>query len=211
MKMLRRDESTTLLVTFLVLAATLLQPLIPCHSARYIRDSLVLRHGLGILVVLFFFANLPSVSSLDDSRLLALTATTYGGFLIMSRLSAAWWVALVILLAVMYLVHVFAVRNVDVIEKWVKEGWPVDWVQPVLQGAAALVTVIGFLVYVGEKKLKMGQSFNYSDLLFGADGCGVAATTPEWTHALKAAFISQTTQMGGGPASETVDDPFNLS
>lgn len=217
--MLRRDESTTLVAAFLVLATTLLQPLIPCHSARYIRDSLLLRHSLGFLVMLFFFANITR--DLDDPRLLALTGATYGGFLVMSRLSAAWWVALILLLAAMYLVHLFAIRNVDVVTKWADEGWPIDWVQPVLQGTAALVTVVGFLVYVGEKKLKMGESFNYADLLFGADGCGVPTTTPDWTRALTAAFtdaLADTRQKGGMqeepdvlllPASET-PHPFEF-
>jgi hypothetical protein len=174
-------------VLYLVLAGSFLQPLFPCHSTRLIGNSMLIRHLLGFLTLIFFVV--VTDTEIDDylpmGTLLAVSAVIYFWFLISSRMSANWWVGLVFVLAALYMVDLYDTRAKDVTpehEKWI------DRVKKGLIGTGLLTTLVGFLIYVGEKKLEFRGDFNYLTFFLGKETCSNTPSSATYAQALAAAF-----------------------
>lgn len=174
-------------ILYLVLAGSFLQPLFPCHSTRLIGNSMVIRHILGFLTLIFFVV--VTDTEMDDylplGTVLAVSSVIYFWFLISSRMSANWWIGLVFLLATLYLVDLYDTRAKDIDAQ--KKKW-VGWVKQGLIGAGLLTTLFGFLIYVGEKKLEFRKDFNYVTFLLGKETCSNTPSTVSYAQALTAAF-----------------------
>ena len=52
----------------------------------------------------------------------------------------------------------------------------------------ALSSVLGFFVYMGEKKIEYKKDFNYFTFVFGKAECNKRIPDVKWTTALKTAF-----------------------
>jgi hypothetical protein len=175
-------------ILYLVLAGSFLQPLFPCHSTRLLGNSMLVRHLLGFLTLLFFVV--VTDTELDDymplGTILAVSAVIYIWFLLSSRMSANWWVGLVFLLAALYLVDLYVTRAKGLSEQ---AAQALEWTQTGLIGTALGTTLLGFLAYVGEKKLEYRDQFNYATFLLGKEKCaGTPATPVPFIEALTAAL-----------------------
>ena len=184
-------------ILFLVLAGGFLQPLFPCNTTKLFTDSKLVRHLVGFFTLIFFVV--VSDTELDDymplGTILATSAAIYLWFLIASKMTANWWLALIVLLGAMYLIDLYEERQK--VDPDTKER--LDLTKKVLLGASLVITLVGFLLYLGEKKLDYRGKFNYSDFFLSTPACkGTPTSVPYWTS-LKAAFedVSQSKQMGG--------------
>jgi hypothetical protein len=174
-------------ILYLVLAGSFLQPLFPCHSTRLIGNSMVIRHILGFLTLIFFVV--VTDTELDDylslGTVLAVSSVIYFWFLISSRMSANWWIGLVFLLAAVYLVDLYDTRAKDQTPQQKKQ---IGWVKQGLVGVGLVTTLFGFLIYVGEKKLEFRGDFNYLTFLLGKETCSNTPSNVPYAQALVAAF-----------------------
>jgi uncharacterized membrane protein len=202
-------------ILYIVLAGRFLDPLIPCHSARLFENSMWLRHLLGFLTLIFFVV--IADTEIDDylplGSILAVAGVIYAWFLLSSKMTANWWVFLVLLLAGLYLIDLYESRQKD---EDPTTAYVLDIVKKVSLGLGAILTFFGFLIYVGEKKLEYKSEFDWGTLLLGTPTCkGTPNKTPYLTS-LKAAFLSRPwivspapTIMKGG-ASELQTATVNL-
>jgi len=174
-------------VLYLVLAGSFLQPLFPCHSTRLIGNSMLIRHILGFLTLIFFVV--VTDTEIDDylpmGTLLAVSAVIYFWFLISSRMSANWWVGLVFVLAALYLLDLYDTRAKDVTPE--HETW-ISRIKMGLIGTGLITTLFGFLIYVGEKKLEFRSDFNYLTFFLGKETCSNTPSPATYAQALSAAF-----------------------
>jgi len=174
-------------ILYLVLAGSFLQPLFPCHSTRLIGNSMVIRHLLGFLTLIFFVV--VTDTEIDDylplGTVLAVSAVIYFWFLISSRMSANWWIGLVFLLAALYLVDLYDTRAKSLTPE---QETRIDWVKKGLIGTGLITTLIGFLIYVGEKKLEFRGDFNYLTFFLGKESCANTPSSATYAQALTAAF-----------------------
>lgn len=183
---------TTLLVLALFLTATFLQPLLPAHSTRLLAHSGALRHAFGFLATLLVLNTTGVVpdSSLDATvplgTLLMFGVVAYGVVLITSRITVYAWLLLAFLLGILALVRVYSTR----VTHTVVTTETLEYIQAGAGFAAALTTFFGFLIYVGEKKLKYRESFSYATFLLGNESGGGKGDGSSATYgdALAAAF-----------------------
>lgn len=186
-------------ILFLVLAGTFLQPLFPCNTTKLFTDSKLVRHLVGFFTLIFFVV--VSDTELDDymplGTILTTSAIIYAWFLIASKMTANWWLILIVLLGSLYLIDLYEARE--------KKEDPaiaanLTTAKNVILGSSIVLTVIGFLIYLGEKKIDYKGKFNYSDFFFGTPKCkGTPTSLPYWTS-FKAAFLEvpSSTMSGGG-------------
>ena len=155
---------------------------------------------LGFLTILFVLQGTGVVpeTSLDASvplgTLFLLGSVAYILLLITSRLTAYAWLFLAFLLGALALIHVYAVRvasspSPSSLETIVT----LEYVQAGVGITAALTTFFGFLIYIGEKKLKYRELFDYGTFMFGVgDGMGNGnkgdGSSATYAEALAAAF-----------------------
>ena len=174
-------------VLYLVLAGQFLSPLFPCHFRRLVNDSMVLRHVLGYLTLLFFIVILDEFTDTITSAtvILGLCTAIYVWFVLSSKMTGSTWIALISILSILYIIDLFVSR----IEK------PSDdlklWVSRTNMGLitlAVLLTLIGMIAYMGEKKLDYGRSFSYLTFFLGKETCSGTISSVPFGKAIRAAF-----------------------
>jgi hypothetical protein len=175
-------------ILFLVLAGGFLQPLFPCNTTKLFTESKILRHLVGFFTLIFFVV--VSDTELDDYMPLGTILTTsvviYFWYLIASKMTANWWLVLIALLATLYIIDLYEERQ--------KKEDPVIaahlvTAKNVILGTSLFVTLVGFLIYLGEKKLDYKGKFNYSDFFLSTPQCkGTPTSVPYWTS-FQAAFM----------------------
>lgn len=191
-----------LFVLYLILAATYIQPLFPCNVDLVFNGSMVLRHLIAFLTLIFFVV--VSDSELDDTlpfgTVLLTSAAIYVWFLISSKMTANWWMMLVVLLAAVYMIDLYDEKQPkrDPKLKPVKEG---------IIGVSLVITLIGFLIYVGEKKLDYKGDFSYTTLILGTKDCKKTPNIQPYWKSLEAAFKEVSKgQRGGGSPFDVMDE-----
>jgi hypothetical protein len=190
-----------LFVLYLVLAAAYIQPLFFCNASTDLGNSMVSRHLVAFLTLTFFIV--VTDTELDDTMpfatVLMTSAIIYLWFLISSKMTANWWLALAILLASLYIIDLYDENHpkAKIDFKPIKEG---------ILGVAAALTLVGFLIYVGEKKLDYKSDFSYTTLLLGTKECKRTPNVQSYWKSLEAAFkdVSRPAQRGGA-AFDTMD------
>jgi len=175
-------------VLYLVLAGQFLDPLFPCHSKRLLENSMVLRHILGYLTLLFFVVIIDEFTDAITSApiILGLCAAIYVWFVLSSKMTGSTWIALMITLSTLYLVDLFVSRidkPSDDLKLWV------SWANTALITLAVLLTGVGLIAYMGEKKLDYGRSFSYLTFFLGKDTCRGTISSVPFLKAIRAAFI----------------------
>ena len=198
---------------YLVLAGSFLQPLFPCHSSRLFSQSMWVRHIIGFLTLIFFVV--VTDTELDDyipfGTILATSVAIYGWFLISSKMTANWWLALVVLLAGLYLIDIYESRIQGRESSRTTEL--LGMAKDVILGSSIFLTVVGFLIYVGEKKLEYKKEFSYSTLLLGTTTCKNTPTSRPYWESFKAAFmeVPGRVMMGGGITESDFFDALSSS
>lgn len=190
-QILRKDTliftGRNVFVLYLVLAGQFLDPLFPCHSKRLLENSMLLRHALGYLTLLFFVVIIDEFTDTITSApiILGLCAAIYIWFVLSSKMTGPTWIALMFTLSTLYLVDLFASR----IDKPSEETklW-VSRANTVLIVVAIGLTLVGFTAYMGEKKLDYGRSFSYLTFILGKDTCRNTISNVPFLKAFKAAF-----------------------
>jgi hypothetical protein len=191
-----------LFVLYLVLAAAYIQPLFFCNAGTDMGNSMVARHLVAFLTLTFFIV--VADSELDDTMPFATVLMTSGliylWFLISSKMTANWWLVLAVLLASIYIIDLYDESHpkAKLDFKPIKEG---------IIGVALALTLVGFLIYVGEKKLDYKSDFSYATLLLGTKECKRTPNVQSYWKSLEAAFkdVSRPAQRGGALAFETMD------
>jgi len=190
-------------ILYLVLAGSFLQPLFPCHSSRLFESSMWIRHLLGFLTLIFFVV--VTDTEIDDylplGSVISVSLLIYAWFLISSKMTASWWLALVVLLAALYLIDLYESRNLKEPPETKKN---LGYVKTGILTTSMLLTLVGFLIYVGEKKLEYKSEFSYVTLLLGTPVCKNTPNKTPYLESLKAAFMakpwsSALLRGGGGP------------
>jgi len=191
-----------LFVLYLVLAAAYIQPLFFCNAGTDLGNSMVSRHLVAFLTLTFFIV--VTDTELDDTMpfatVLMTSAIIYLWFLISSKMTANWWLVLAVLLASLYIIDLYDENHpkAKIDFKPIKEG---------ILGVAAALTLVGFLIYVGEKKLDYKSDFSYTTLLLGTKECKRTPNVQSYWKSLEAAFkdVSRPAQRGGA-AFDTMDE-----
>jgi hypothetical protein len=189
-------------ILYLVLAGSFLQPLFPCHSSRLFESSMWIRHLLGFLTLIFFVV--VTDTEIDDylplGSVISVSLLIYAWFLISSKMTASWWLALVVLLATLYLIDLYESRTLKEPPETKKN---LGYAKTGILTMSMLLTLVGFLIYVGEKKLEYKSEFSYVTLLLGTPVCKNTPNKTPYLESLKAAFMAKpwTSALlrGGGP------------
>lgn len=199
-----------LFILYLVLAGAYLQQLLPCNTSRFFMDNMWIRHILGFLTLIFFVV--VTDTELDDympfGTVVATSIIIYFWFLISSKMTANWWMALVLLLGTLYIMDIYDERQIvqDPRLGMVKNG---------IIGLSLVLTLFGFLIYVGEKKLDYKSKFDYGTLLLGTTKCQGTPNNRAYGDSLHAAFFmtptSSSKQMGGAYGDGIPPPPTSAS
>lgn len=95
-------ESTGLFVFILIISGNFIGELLPCRVQNFIQKNILFRHIIGYLTLLFFvLITMPHIFSERNGFLTAIYLYIF--FLFLSKTYYIFWVAIVIILAIIYI------------------------------------------------------------------------------------------------------------
>lgn len=122
----------------------------------------------------FFVVLVDSSSPFTDSPQMQFLFTLfcYAVFLISTRMDYKWWIAFILTLAVYYILQVY--KDHSQTKEQDKEKY--SSIQRYISYLAGVILILGFLVYVGKKKIEYKGEFNWSTFLIGKPTCSFSET-----------------------------------
>jgi len=162
-----------LFILYLVISSNFLANLFGCKIQKAFNENIYIKHLLGFFT-LYLFISLVESSDVIPSNLidrLKFAGVIYLWFILTTRMNIKFWIPFILILSTVYILQL----NIDIEKK--KDQVDSEKVnkyttyQKNLIKVAFLLTIIGFLVYLGEKKYEYGNSFKYSTFISGVVNC----------------------------------------
>lgn len=161
-------------VLYLIVSGNFLANLFGCRTQQALTNTMWLKHILGFMTMYFFVVLADSSSPFTDSPQMQFLFTLfcYTLFLISTRMDYKWWIAFILTLAVYYILQVY--KDHSQTKEQDKEKY--SRIQKYLTYLAGSILILGFLVYIGKKKLEYKDQFNWSSFLIGKPTCSFSET-----------------------------------
>jgi uncharacterized membrane protein len=156
-------------IIYLIISSNFLANLFGCRTQDVLTNNMLLKHLLGFMTMYFFVVLVDNKSKLSDSpkNQLLFTILFYITFLLTTRMDFKWWVGLIVILCMFYILQVY--KDHDKTEDKDKKKY--EYYQIYLSYLMITVLIIGFLVYIGRKKVEYKDSFNLMTFIFGKTTC----------------------------------------
>lgn len=163
------DTKAALTGLYLWLLFGFLSTMVSCDIQRWMRDSLMFRHFVGIIAFFFLFTVIDTSNKTHILLIWLKTIFIYGMFLLMVK--SKWYYSLPLLLLLVldqsFRVHrdYLDSRGADrrVLEKW-------DHTREIINKVVIGLIVVGFVHYAVRQKAEFGSNFDFGKLLFSY-GC----------------------------------------
>lgn len=186
-------NSSVLFIFILIVSGNYLGALLPCKVQDFIEHNMYMRHFLGYMTMLFFV--ILTMPDLFINNIFTSSISLYLYFLFFSKTYWKIWVAIIIILSIIYLINtIYDMRRTksnlsgisyddinDEANKSLFLGYEDVFIDmyakhmPNIRTAVIalilLLTLIGFLIYLGNKKKEFGKNFNFIKFLFGNPVC----------------------------------------
>lgn len=181
----------------LIISGNFLAQLFPCKIQEALVHNIFLKHIFGFLTLFFFgilaIPELANISGMISSLVL------YVVFLINAKTKYQFWIAVFLLYALIYMLHIVnkeydsyisqKTTGLSDIEIYKERSKYIEITQNISMIIIGILTAVGFFIYMGEKKLEYGKHFNYYTFLLGKPSCrGFNPKEISFSHALNIAF-----------------------
>jgi hypothetical protein len=155
---------------YLIIAANFMVPLFSCKLQSALEESILLRHLTGFLTMVFF-VRLTSTSKPTFLNLLSSSAIVYAWFLATTRMNLELWIVAALIAMSLFLIYIYETTiDQDKEKKTSIETLLPNIKRGLIQGLV-VVTVIGVILYMGEKRLEYGKKFDLYTFIVGQTKC----------------------------------------
>ena len=176
------EKATAIFIIMLIISGNSLAELFPCRIQKMLKENIYVKHLVGFLTLFFFgVLTIPDLANVDGMINCFLL---YFIFLITSHVDYKIWIVLFVLYAIMYLLHLIkqdytkikdgtkkmnTSNEVMIFNKISMEQ--INKIQTFVITLITLLTIVGFIIYMGDKKLEYGKKFKYSIFFTGKTHC----------------------------------------
>jgi len=163
--------SNAMIAFYLVVASNFLAQLFGCKLRYIFSNFQPIRHILGFTVALFFVVLTDSkLSSSHPSKKLLYAALLYLWFILSTR---THWIFTVIMLLMLVSVYIIDIFKKYEIENGNDQSYvnKLEKAQFILGIAAFVVTILGFIIYLGDKKDEYSGEWSWSQFFIGKTDC----------------------------------------
>jgi len=191
------ERFAAIFIFTLIISGNFLAQLFPCKIQEALSHNILVKHLFGFLTLFFFgilaIPELANISGMISGLVLYLV------FLINAKTKYQFWIAVFLLYAFIYMLHIVKkeydsyVSSKDTglrdAELYKKRNYYIEIAQNISMCFIVILTTIGFFVYMGEKKLEYGKTFNYHTFFLGKPSC--RSSSPKdipFLHSLNIAF-----------------------
>jgi len=161
---------SALFVFILIISGNYIGQLLPCRVQNFLTKNMLFKHLLGFMTLLFFVAlTMPDV--FKSNQIITIFAL-YLFFIIFSKTYYVFWILNVVIFAFIYLISSFFENKTD---EWRENNKEIENIFKVIKRILVYFTIItviiGFFIYLGNKKREYKKSFTYFKFFFGKPNC----------------------------------------
>ncbi len=186
-------------VLMLIISANFLKELFPCKFQHSLEHNIYLKHLFGFLTLLFFVVLTAPLDEKPFDNIFIKSVGIYIWFVLFLRTTYPVFIILLIIFALMYIVvlkktyykELFGKKENIEKEKMVDDLNLYDSINHYLLIFAALLTIIGFIIYLGEIKYSLkNKKFNLLEFIHFIIGKPPCEYEPEIITPLKALYYA---------------------
>lgn len=173
------DRISAIFVFTLIISGNFLAQLFPCRIQEALVHNIFIKHLFGFLTLFFF--GIVAIPSLANISGMISSFFLYIVFLINAKTKYQFWISVFVLYAVIYLLHIVKKEHVsyidnpnsskETVENYIKRNSYIEIIQNISLGLIFILTILGFLIYMGDKKLEYKDKFDYVIFFFGKPYC----------------------------------------
>jgi len=163
-------ENTTsfLFILYLVISSNFLAQTFNCRVQQLFNSSMVVKHILGFMTLVFFVIVASVSDSISFINTFLISIGVYAWFIASTRLHLTSWLLLITILGVIYILDMYQ-KKTDVPDP--KKDEEIQYTKKILSVSALLITIIGILLYAGEKRIEYGSEFDLLTFIVGKPIC----------------------------------------
>jgi len=181
------------IILSLLMSANYLGELFPCKVQSVFSNNMIVKHILGFLSLMFFVV-LTRPNLYTSSNFVYVSVLLYGFFMFLSKLNYIIWFLVFGIFAIIYVSHIYLTQiesenqinrskiGDNTVSPTADDKMPtqnitekietIKTAQKYLLFTVFPITVVGFIHYLGEKKIEFGDTrFDYKHFLFGKPKC----------------------------------------
>lgn len=179
-------------VLFLIIASNYIGELFPCRVQDLLASNVYLKHFISYLTLLFFVV-------LTDTSLIKKkfhdifidSFKLYFIFLLLINCNKKFFVVALLLLGIIYIIQLmkkdFDEENTN--ENKDSEKYKIiKIIEKICYVLFFVVLILGFLIYMGEKKIEYKDKFRYNIFIFGKPSCKGKSPDTKLVESFVAAF-----------------------
>ena len=161
-----------MLLFLLIISGNYIGGLVSCRTQYLLNNNIYYKHFIGF-ISLYFFIMLVELD-INPIKSLILTVPMYFYFLMLTKSQSTFFISVIFILIIL----VFIQKYKSYLEKktqlskseliFIKN---VDLLRKIVIGIILILTIIGFLIYLGMKKVEYKNGFNLKNFLFGKIVC----------------------------------------
>lgn len=179
----------------LIVSANFLAETFPCRVQYLLKNNMIAKHTFGLLTMVFFVVlALRDMSQEYFQDIFIEGILLYLVFILMSKTSTGFFFAIMLLLAVIYLLHLYDKKKEEkgdtkqTNEKQITSSRS-SKVGEILYYLTYVLLGIGVLEYMGEKKIEYGKRFSYIYFFLGKPTCKGSSPSVGFLRAMNASLL----------------------
>ena len=185
----------SIFIFVLIICSNFMGELIPCKAQKVLSDSMLLKHLIGFFTLLFFvLLTIPELK--EQGNIISSTIGLYALFLLFINCNWMVWICVLSLMGVLYLLHIFKDEK--------DNNMSDELMLSIKKNVMYLVIILlplGFIHYLGEKRIEYGSNFNFMTFLFGRPSCKGESPNVGIMRGLSAGIFGPPTRGNNGQQS----------
>jgi len=159
-------------IFILIISGNYLGELFPCKVQDLFTNNIYVKHFLGY-ITLVFFVTLTVPELKKSTNLISESIMLYILFLLLTNTYHPFWLYSFFAIGIMYLIDIYAenIKHNDKEEKYKKFIENIELIKKLIIISVLISIIVGFIVYLGLKKIEYGKKFTYLEFIFGKPSC----------------------------------------
>lgn len=154
----------------------------PCKFIKVIRENIYLKHFIGLLTMIFFVILTAPIKNKKILNVIKKSVILYIIFLFFMKTNYIFFIIILILLAILYLSMLNKYDLIDDVkdekdivkkESAEKQINTIIVINNSIFVIVIILIIVGFLIYMGQKKVEYKDKFNYITFIFGKIDCNL--------------------------------------
>jgi hypothetical protein len=184
-------------VFILIVSANFLAELFPCRLQHLLRNNMIMKHLFGVFTMMFFVVFSSNNKEKNLFKLLFNSFLLYVLFILITKCDVYAFYLILIFLGITYIVNILKQNETENIEKE-KDNKKKELINnkinmynnviTIFYFLIIIITIIGVILYIGEKKIEYKKKFNFITFFIGKPACKNSSPSTNIFKGFKYAF-----------------------